>query len=105
MRNTAFVVSLAGDAARSVQRGFDAVNQDGAGERLGQKANGSDLQRAGTDALIGKGRDKNKRHVVTPRAHMSQKVQTRTDASSSMTEITESIYRTTLPGARAKRLR
>src|ERR1700693_2650596 len=70
-----FIGSLADTAARPVQRGFDAVNQDGSSKRLGQKANGSDLQRAGTDALIGKGRDKNKRYAVSPGAHMSQEVQ------------------------------
>ena len=72
----AFIASLAGTAAASIQRGFDAANQDGAGERFGQEANGSDLQRPGPDTLIGERRDKNERHIVAPSAHMRQQVQT-----------------------------
>jgi len=73
---SAFIASLAGTAAMSVQRGFDAANQDGACEGFGQEANGSDLQRPGTDTLIGERRNKNKRHVVTPSTHLLQQVQT-----------------------------
>jgi hypothetical protein len=58
------------------QRAFYAIDQDRGSERFSQKANGSDLQRSSTHALIGKGRDKNERNAVTPGAHMSHKVQT-----------------------------
>jgi hypothetical protein len=71
----ALTVSLAA-VAMPIQSGFDAVDQDGPSEGLGQEANGSGLQRSGADALIGEGRDKNKRRVVTPNAHVCQKVQT-----------------------------
>jgi hypothetical protein len=70
-----FNASLVG-AAMSIQSAFDAVDQDESGEGLGQEANGSGLQRAGADALIGEGRDENKRRLVTPGSHMRQKVQT-----------------------------
>ena len=62
-------------AARSIQRVFDAVDQDGSSEGLGQEANGSGLQRAGADAVVGEGRDEDKRRVVSQRAHMHQQVQ------------------------------
>src|ERR1700722_19203006 len=71
-----FIGSLAGCAAKLVKCDFDAVDQNGCGERLGQEANGSGLQRPVPDALIGEGGDKNKRHVVTPNAQMRQKIQT-----------------------------
>jgi hypothetical protein len=70
-----FIASLTG-AAMSIQSVFDAVDQDGSREGLGQEANGSGLQRSGADALIGEGRDENKRRGVTPSSHMRQKVQT-----------------------------
>ena len=68
-------VLLAGSAPMQIQRGFDAVNQCRASERLGKKANRSGLQCPGAHALFGKGRDKNKRRVVTLAPHMRQKVQ------------------------------
>jgi hypothetical protein len=71
----AVIASLTG-AAISTQSAFDAVDQDRSSEGLGQEANGSGLQRSGADALIGEGRDENKRRVVTPGSHMGQKVQT-----------------------------
>jgi hypothetical protein len=71
-----FIASLAGTAAASIQRGFDAANQDGSSEGFGQEASGSDPQRAGADALIGESCNKDKGHVVTLRAHMRQQVQT-----------------------------
>jgi hypothetical protein len=71
----AVIASLIG-AAISIQSAFDAVDQDGSSEGLGQEANGSGLQRSGADALIGEGRDENKRRVVTLGSHMRQKVQT-----------------------------
>src|SRR5246127_86160 len=52
--------SLIDPAARSVQRVFDAVDQDRPGERFGQEANGSSLQRPGADAVVGEGRDEDK---------------------------------------------
>jgi hypothetical protein len=58
----------------AIQGCFDALDQDGSSERLGQEADGSGLQRSGADALIGESRDKDKRRVVTPNAHMRQKV-------------------------------
>jgi len=70
------IASLAGTTAVSSQRGFDAANQDRASERFGQEANRSDLQRPVSDTLIGKGRNKNERHVVAQSAHMLQQVQT-----------------------------
>ena len=76
IRDNAPIASLAGAASVSFQRGFDAANQDGPGEGFGQEANGSGPQRSGTDVLIGEGRNKDKRHVVAPRAHMRQQVQT-----------------------------
>jgi len=66
----ASIASLAGTAAASIHCGFDAANQDRPGEGFGQEANSSGPQRPGTDALVGEGRNKNKRHVVTPRTHM-----------------------------------
>ena len=59
-----FVALLAG-AAVSIQSGFYAVDQDGPRKGLGQESNGSGLQRSGADALVGKGRDENKRRIVT----------------------------------------
>jgi len=59
----------------SFQGSVEAVDQSGTGEGLGQEANGSGLQRSGADALIGEGRDKDERRLVTPGAHMHQKVQ------------------------------
>jgi hypothetical protein len=70
-----FIASLASSAAMSIQGSFDTVDQDGPREGLGQKANGSGLQRSGADALIGEGRDKDKRRIVPLHAHMRQKVQ------------------------------
>ena len=60
----------------SVQGGFNAADQERASEGLGQKTNGSCLQRSSTEALVGESGDENKRRVVTPNAHMRQKVQT-----------------------------
>jgi hypothetical protein len=60
--------------ALPTQSGFDAVDQDGSREGFGQEANGSGLHRPGADALVGEGRDKNKRRVVSLNAHMRQKV-------------------------------
>jgi hypothetical protein len=71
-----FIGSLARITAVSIQRGFDAANQDRASERFGQEANRSDLQRPVTNSLIGKRRNKNERHVVALSAQMLQKVQT-----------------------------
>ena len=59
----------------SVQSGFDAVDQDGPSEGLAQEANGSGLQRSGTDALIGECRDKDEWRVVTLSTHMRQQFQ------------------------------
>ncbi len=70
-----FNASLAG-VAMLIQSAFDAVDQDQSGEGLGQEANGSGLQCAGADALIGEGRDENKWRVITPGSHMREKVQT-----------------------------
>jgi hypothetical protein len=67
--------SCARSAAIPFQRGFDAVDQDGSSERLGQKTNGSGFQRAGADAIIGKRRDKNKRRFVAHGADIYQEVQ------------------------------
>jgi len=72
----AFFASVTGSAAVSIQRGFDAANQDRPGEGLGQKANSPGPQCPGTDALIGEGGNKDKRHLVTSRTHMRQQVQT-----------------------------
>jgi hypothetical protein len=69
-------VSLAGSAAMSIEGGFDAVDQDVSGKGLGQKANGSGLHRSGTDAVIGKSRDENKRRLFPPGAQVRQQVQT-----------------------------
>jgi len=66
----AFFASVTGSAAAPIQRGFDAANQDRPGEGLGQEANSPGPQRPGTDALIGEGGDKDKRHLVTSRTHM-----------------------------------
>jgi Cytochrome bd terminal oxidase subunit I len=65
-----------GSAAMSIQGCLEAGDQGGSSEGLAQKANGSGLQRSGADALIGEGRDENKRRLVTPGSHMRQKVQT-----------------------------
>ena len=59
----------------SIQGSFDAIDQGGSSEGLGQEANGSGLQRAGADALFGEGRDKDKRRIAPLGAHMDQKVQ------------------------------
>jgi hypothetical protein len=134
----------------SIHGSFDAVDQGRSSERLGQEANGSRLQRAGADALFGKGSDKDKRRGVPLGAHMGQKVQAahsghlhirndphdesfkradcknasadanvstrypceqrrllvavRTDASSSMTEITERVDKAHLPEEKVRRL-
>jgi hypothetical protein len=69
------LLQVPGSAAISIQGGFDAIDQDGSGEGLGQEAIGSGLQRSGADAFIGEGRDKNKWRGVTLGAHMGQKVQ------------------------------
>jgi len=42
---------------------------------LARKTNGSGLQRAGADAVLGKGRDKDKRRGVPLGSHMGQEVQ------------------------------
>jgi hypothetical protein len=57
-----------------IQSGFDAIDQDGTSEGLGQETNGSGLQRSGADALVGEGRDKNERRFVSLSAYMRQKV-------------------------------
>src|ERR1700730_9280609 len=69
-------VLLAGSAMISITGSCDGVEQWGPRERLGQEANGSGLQRAGADALLGKGRDKDKRRGVPLGAHMGQEVAT-----------------------------
>ena len=53
---------------------LDAVNQGRSSEGLRQKADCSSLERSRPDAVIGEGRDKNKRDGVTLGAHMGQKV-------------------------------
>lgn len=68
-------VLLAGSAGMSINGSFDAVDQGGSGEGLGQEANGSGLQGAGADAVFGKSRDKDKRRDVPLGAHMAQKIQ------------------------------
>jgi hypothetical protein len=65
-----------GSAVTLIQGSFEAADQGWSGERLGQEANGSRLQCADADALLGKRRDKNKRRGVPMGAHMGQKVQT-----------------------------
>jgi hypothetical protein len=54
----------------SVHGSFDTVDQGRSSEGLRQEANGSGFQRAGADARIGEGRDKDKRRIATPGAHM-----------------------------------
>jgi len=54
---------------------LDAVNQGRSSEGLRQKADCSSLERSRPDAVIGEGRDKNKRDGVTLGAHMGQQVQ------------------------------
>jgi hypothetical protein len=67
--------SLARSAAMFINGSFDAVDYDVSSEGLGQESNGSGLQRSGADAVIGEGRDKNKRRGVALGAHIGQKVQ------------------------------
>jgi hypothetical protein len=57
-------ISIRRSAAMSPQSGGEAVDQSWSGEGLGQEANGPGVQRFGTDALIGKGRDEDERHKV-----------------------------------------
>jgi hypothetical protein len=70
-----YIASLAG-AAMSIQGAFDTVDQNGASEGLGQKANGPTLDRSGADALIGEGRNEDEWHLIIPASHIRQKVQT-----------------------------
>ena len=70
MAAPALTVSRVGSPAMSLQGGAEAFDQGGGGERLGQEANCSGLQRSGADALIGEGRDENERHAITLGAHM-----------------------------------
>ena len=65
-----YIVSLACPAAMSLQGSDKAIDQSGSGEGLGQEANGSSLQRSGSDALIREGRDENERRPATLDAHM-----------------------------------
>src|SRR5882672_8952556 len=58
-----------------IQGSFDAVDQDGPREGLGQEANGAGLQRPGADTFVGESRDKDKRRIAPLGAHMHQKVQ------------------------------
>jgi hypothetical protein len=68
--------SLAASAAPAIQGGFDAIDQDTAGEGLLEEANGSGLQGSGPDALVGEGRDKNEWGVIAATAYIRQKLQT-----------------------------
>ena len=68
-------VLLTTPAMMSVHGSIDAADQLRSSERLCQEANGSCLQRAGAEALFGKGRDKDKRRGVPLGAQMGQKVQ------------------------------
>jgi hypothetical protein len=63
-------------AGMSIQSGFDAIYQDRPSEGLAKEANGSGLQRSGTDAFVGECRDKDERRVATLSTHMSQQFQT-----------------------------
>src|ERR1700737_4706489 len=56
-----FTLSHAGSAAMSLQGSIEAADQGGSGEGLRQEANCSGLQRSSADAVIGEGRDENKR--------------------------------------------
>jgi len=58
-----------------IQGSLKALDQARSGEGLGQEANGSRLQRAGADALLGEGCNKDKRRGVPLGTHMGQKVQ------------------------------
>jgi len=71
----ALTVLLTDAALMWLQRSFEAADQGGSSERLGQEANGARLQRAGSDALFRKGRDKDKRRGIPMGPHMGQKVQ------------------------------
>src|ERR1700722_9503865 len=59
----------------SAQGRFDAVDQDGSSERLGQEADSSSLQRPSADACIGESRNEDERRFVTHGAHPRQKLQ------------------------------
>src|SRR5437764_1496823 len=59
-----------------LELGVEAHDQGRCGEWLGQEANRSGRQRSGADPFIGKGRDEDKRHIITPYSHRRQQVQT-----------------------------
>jgi hypothetical protein len=67
--------ALTGSASTLIEGSFEASNQAGSGERLGEEANGSRLQRAGADALFREGRNEYERRCVPLVTHMGEKVQ------------------------------
>ena len=58
----------------SIQGDFNAIDQDGSGEGFGQEANGPGFHGADAEAFLGEGCDENKWRVLTPSAHIRQKV-------------------------------
>jgi hypothetical protein len=69
----AFTTSAADGA--SPEGSLDAFDQVGCNKGFGEEPDRSGFQRAVADALFGKARDKDERHVVTLGAHMREKVQ------------------------------
>jgi hypothetical protein len=69
-----FIISVPCSAAMSLQGGGEAVDQRWSGKGLGQEANGPGVQRLGSDALIGKGRNEDERHKVTLAAYDRHKL-------------------------------
>ena len=60
----------------AIPGGFDAIDQDAAGEGLVKEADGSGLQGSSPDILVGESRDKNKRRVIAAVSDIHQEVQT-----------------------------